>query len=138
MTYEQTVTLIETIAKQVNPNGVFSHGRRLDATLDYDKQMPQIHLYPWITTPDLTNGFDGSNIVMGFWTAGGQELSPEQNKEKISEADTMARAFLHALKETEAIDVTGIRMEPGYNLFIAQLTGYTVTFTLTSKTSTCS
>lgn len=136
MTYLQTVDLIQSICESINPTGTFIHGRRVDGSLAYDDQMPQIHLYPFITTPDLNNGFDSSNITMGFWQQGAAELSPEESKEKIAAADVMTRAFLVALNNS-SVDLSNIRMEPGYNLFTAILTGYTLTFTIISKTSSC-
>jgi hypothetical protein len=136
MTYVQTVDLIESICNTVNASGTFIHGRRTDGSLAYPDPMPQIHLYPFITVPDLINGFDSSNIQMGFWQHGAAELSMAENKAKIAAADVMTRAFLVALNESR-VDLSNIRMEPAYNMFPAILTGYMLTFTITSKTSSC-
>lgn len=137
MTYAQTITLFETIAASVNPTGTFIHGRRTDGSLAYPEAMPQIHLYPFIVTPDLVDGNDQANIVMGFWKQGAAEASQDENKSYLSDMDVIARAFLNELNNTTGVNLSSIRMETGYNLFPAVLTGWTVTFTLISKTSTC-
>lgn len=137
MVYEDIVNLFESISKEVNDTGSFIHGRRIDGTLSYDESMPQIHLYPFITVPDLIDGNDVANIVMGFWFQGAQEANQNENKESISKADVIARSFLKNLNNTSGVNLSNIRMETGYNLFSAVLTGMTVTFTMTSKTKLC-
>jgi hypothetical protein len=136
MTYEETIDFIEAICVDINPNGSFIHGRRMDGSLSYPDPMPQIHLYPFITVPDAINGFDKSSMVMGFWMQGTAESSPDEAKTLIGQADTLVRTFITRLHES-SVSVESIQMEPAYNIFPAVLTGYSLVFQLISKTTSC-
>lgn len=137
MRYEDLVNLIQNVSVGVNPDGTFIHGRRVDGSLNYDGAMPQIHLYPFITTIDLPNRVDVSNITMGFWMQAEAEANADDSKQFISNADDLMRNFINQLYLHTELDISNVRSEPAYNLFAAILTGYQLTFTITTKHSTC-
>jgi hypothetical protein len=137
MLYADIVDIIESIAEEVNDVGTFIHGRRVDGSLAYPDPMPQIHLYPFTTNIDVANGLDTSNISMGFWMQGGAEANADECKEFITKADILMRAFLKELYTHTEIDLSAVRSEPAYNLFTAVLTGYQLSFTITTKHKTC-
>ena len=43
MTYNDLITLIQTVANAANPSGSFYHGRTYDTSLKFDGTYPQIH-----------------------------------------------------------------------------------------------
>ena len=138
MIYSALFDIIKSTAESVNASGSFIHGRRLDITLGYPETFPQIHLLPSITNVDSpVESFDTTNVLMGFFGVGGQELSPDQSKDIIADSDVLARAFRTALMLVNGIDVTSFRIEPAYNLYAGVMTGVSVSFNVISKTPSC-
>lgn len=135
--YQEVVDLIRTASIQVNPTGTFIHGRRADGSIEYDKPMPQIHLYPFVSSPqDGNRAFVNNDIVMGFWKQDAPDTSNEEREEIISAMDTLSKEFLEALDEG-VLEISNIRKEPQYRTLSATLSGYAITFRLKTHTSPC-
>lgn len=138
MRYNDIVSLIKTVAEEINPTGTFIHGRKADGSIIYDKPLPQIHLYPFITTKDRTTGFDNSDVFMGFWFQDKPTNKPEQRQEIISKADDLCQAFIEGIEATGQIQLSNVRVEPQYQTLAATLSGYALRFNILSQSeSTC-
>jgi len=136
MTYLETVAFIRGIAETVNTNGDFVHGRRVDGSAAYDGNFPMILLEPFITSKDLVKGSAVANISLGFLFKDAAENTPEQREVIISQADAMCSAFEAELLES-SVDTGIVRESPFYLLFAGTVSGYLLSFTITSKISSC-
>lgn len=126
--YQIIVDAIRDAANSVNPTGSFIHGRRADGSLNYDGQMPQIHLYPFVTQPqDSNRNLVFADIVMAFWKQDSPSTSNEEREEIISAMDELSNEFMDELDGGE-LEITGIRKEPQYRTLSATLSGYAITF----------
>lgn len=136
MTYLSTVALIRSLSIAVNPTGTFIHGRKVDGSLAYDGHFPQILLEPFTVSIDLEKATETANMSLGFLLKDAAENNAEKKEEIIGEADVLCSAFIKAL-ESERVDVSNIIARPFYNIFAGVVSGYLLTFNLTSKRSAC-
>ena len=136
MTYIESVALIRNIAVEINPTGTFIHGRRVDGSLAYDGFYPQILLEPFTVSVDLEKATETANMSLGFLLKDAAENNAEKREIIIGEADVLCTAFIKAL-ETKHVDVSNIVARPFYNIFAGVVSGYLLTFNLTSKRSAC-
>ena len=130
MAYQLIVDAIRTAAKAVNDSGTFIHGRRADGSLEDNQPVPQIHLYPFVTSPQSNKNFVLADIIMAFWEQDSPGTSNFQRQEIIAEMDVLSDAFITEL-ESALVEITGIRKEPQYRTLSATLSGYAVTFKFT-------
>lgn len=132
MKYNDVVTLIETVANAANPSGVFMHGRKFDASLEFNNVWPQIHLYPFKQRKDSNNeNIIISEILMGFWQEDGHENTMQQKQAIIAEMDNMAIAFENAIRLL-GVQVLSFNKDPEYNTLISVASGVSVGFSLVS------
>ena len=136
MTYNESVALIRNIAVEINPTGTFIHGRRVDGSLAYDGFYPQILLEPFTVSVDLEKATETANMSLGFLLKDAAENNAEKREIIIGEADVLCTAFIKEL-ETKHVDVSNIVARPFYNIFAGVVSGYLLTFNLTSKRSAC-
>jgi hypothetical protein len=138
MSYIGVVTLIKTVSESVNPTGLFEHGRRWDASLNFGENNKQIYLYPITANVDLNNHFFESwSVVMGFYFQDAPDSTELERQGLIVEADVMVTEFLNLLNETESIELSNSRKEPSYRQMAGTYTGYILTFTLNTTTDLC-
>lgn len=136
MTYLDTVELIRSLSIQVNEPGTFIHGRRVDGSLAYDGNFPQILLEPFTVNIDLEKATETANMSLGFLLKDAAENNAAAREIIIGEADVLCSAFITAL-ETKHVDVSNVVARPFYNIFAGVVSGYLLTFNLTSKRSAC-
>lgn len=138
MSYLGAVNLIKSISETVNPAGLFEHGRRWDASLNFGENNKQIYLYPITANVDLANHyFESWSIVMGFYFQDAPDSTELDRQALIAEADVMVTEFLNLLNETESIELSNSRKEPSYRQMAGTYTGYILTFTLNTTTDLC-
>lgn len=138
MSYLGAVNLIKSISETVNPTGLFEHGRRWDASLNFGENNKQIYLYPITANVDLANHyFESWSIVMGFYFQDAPDSTELDRQALIAEADVMVTEFLNLLNETESIELSNSRKEPSYRQMAGTYTGYILTFTLNTTTDLC-
>lgn len=140
--YQKLVDYIRDTAKrdEVNPHGFFMHGRRSDASLNFDKPQPYIDLYPFTSTLDNNNkSIATHNIIMGFYKQDTPDTTVEQREEIISDMDVLSDKFIKHLDSDDDIDIeiTNVRKEPFYRGFAGTLSGYAITFTAKTHASLC-
>lgn len=136
MTYLEQVALIRSLAIEVNPTGTFIHGRRVDGSLAYDGYFPQILLEPFTINIDLEKATETANMSLGFLLKDAAENNAEKREVIIGEADVLCSAFIKSL-EAKKVDVSNVVARPFYNIFAGVVSGYLLTFNLTSKRSAC-
>lgn len=136
MTYLETISLIRELSIGVNPTGTFIHGRKVDGSLAYDGHFPQILLEPFTISIDLEKATETANMSLGFLLKDAAENNAEKKEEIIGEADVLCTEFIKAL-EAESVDVSNVVARPFYNIFAGVVSGYLLTFNLTSKRSAC-
>ncbi len=138
MSYLGAVNLIKSISETVNPTGLFQHGRRWDASLNFGENNKQIYLYPILANIDLTNHYYESwNIAMGFYFQDAPDSTELDRQALVAQADVMVMEFLNILNETEGIELSNARKEPSYRQLAGTYTGYTLGFTLNTTTDLC-
>jgi hypothetical protein len=136
MNYLETVAFIRGIASDINPNGTFTHGRRVDGSGQYDGSFPQILLEPFITSKDLVKGIATANISLGFMFQDDATNTPEQREVIIGLADALCTTFEARLYNSQ-VDTGIVRETPFYMIFSGTVSGYLLSFTITSKISAC-
>jgi len=136
MTYLETVELIRELSIEVNPTGTFIHGRRVDGSLAYDGHFPQILLEPFTVSIDLEKATETANMSLGFLLKDSAENNAANREIIIGEDDVLCTAFIKAL-ELKHVDISNIVARPFYNIFAGVVSGYLLTFNLTSKRSAC-
>lgn len=136
MTYLETVNFIRDIADSINPNGTFTHGRRVDGSAEYAGPFPQILLEPFINSKDLVRGVSTSNISLGFMFQDAATNTPEQREIIIGMADELCSEFEKQLLNSK-VDTGVVRETPFYMIFSGTVSGYLLSFTITSKISAC-
>lgn len=138
MSYIAVVNVIRDIAEEINPTGLFTHGRRSDFSLEFDKSFPQIHLLPFTGDVVLDNNYSETySIQMLFLQQDSQESSNEERESIISEMDILSRLFVNTLYNTDGVQISSIRTEPNYRQLSATTSGYYLTFRLQTTTSPC-
>jgi len=136
MTYNEVVTLVSSIAAAVNADGAFFHGRTFDTTLEYGSLWPQIHLYPFTQTDDLSNSaIVKSDLLIGFWKPDGHEKTMDEREQIISEMDVLSRAFTEAFKLSSGVQIISLRREPQYLTQMGVASGVAVQLVFNSKVS---
>jgi hypothetical protein len=138
MAYQTIVDLIRDTANQVNGDGTFVHARRNDGSIEYAGAMPQIHLYPFEITSNITESFSETySLLMGFWYQDEADSSNEHREDLMRQADELTQAFILALDANEDVEISEIRKEPNYRQLAGTLTGQIIQFTLTKTTDVC-
>lgn len=138
MAYQAIVDFIRDTAEAINEDGTFIHGRRIDGSIEYNEPFPQIHLYPFTSTIDITNGLtETANIVMGFWLQDAPDSSNEDREGLIASADQLCQDFIQEIVEAEEFDISGIRTEPQYQTIHGTLSGYALSFQLKTAANPC-
>lgn len=133
MSYQSVVDIIRATAQTVNPAGFFVHGRRSDVTLHHNQPMPQISLLPVSTVADLGNDTERHTITMGFFRQDTPETSELEREAIIAEMDALSDSFLSNLFEIKTVQVGTVRKTPEYRQFAGTLSGYGVSFEITTK-----
>lgn len=138
MSYQAVVNVIRDTANAVNPTGTFTHGRRSDASLEFDGTFPQIHLFPFVGDVDKTNAYTESySIQMLFCGQDAPDSSNEEREAIIAAMDVLSREFINTLFDTDGVTMSRIRTEPNYRILSGTTSGYIVSFTLQVSTSPC-
>jgi hypothetical protein len=136
MTYNEAITLIKNVAEAVNPTGLFLHGRNFDLTLEFNKKFPQIHLYPFTQVVDQLNINNiSTTMTIGFWVEDGHEQNLEQRQELISEMDDLSLLFENELRTRKKIQLTSVRREPQYLMYMGVLSGIALNINISSGRS---
>lgn len=138
MSYLGVVNIIKTVSESVNPTGIFQHGRKWDASLNFNEVDKQIYLYPITATVDLNNHFFESwSVTMGFYFQDAPDSTELDRQVLVEQADLMTTLFLDVLNEYETISILNVRKEPSYRQMAGTYTGYILSFTLNSTTDLC-
>ena len=138
MSYLGVVNLIRTECNTINPNGLFVHCRRWDASLEFDSPNCQIALYPMTANISMANHFYESwIIVMGFYFEDAPDSTNEDRELLIASAQNLVQIFLNDLENTEGIEISGIRTEPSYRQMAGTYTGVILNFTLGATSDLC-
>lgn len=138
MSYQSVVNLIRDTANEVNPNGLFTHGRRSDFSLEFSEVFPQIHLEPFRGNIDKTNSqFETYTINLWFLQQDSPESSNEKREEIIAEMDELCHDFINAIFTADNFTSTGFETVPNYRILSGVTSGYLLTFKLSTYTSPC-
>lgn len=138
MSYLGVVSIIKSVSESVNPTGLFQHGRKWDASLNFSENDKQIYLYPITATVDLNNHFFESwSVVMGFYFQDAPDSTELDRQGLVAQADAMTTLFLNDINLTEGVELSNVRKEPSYRQMAGTYTGYILSFTLNSTTDLC-
>lgn len=134
MNYQDIVNTIRNTATAINLTGSFVHGRRSDGSLEYDKPFPQIHLMPLRSTFDIQNDIVKHDIVIMFWGQDSPESSNDKRELIIAQMDLLSSNFINSLNSLSNISLSNVLKTPEYRQLAGTVSGYGLSFTLTSKT----
>ena len=138
MSYLGVVSIIKSVSESVNPTGLFQHGRKWDASLNFGDNDKQIYLYPITATVDLNNHFFESwTVTMGFYFQDAPDSTELDRQGLVAQADAMTTLFLNDINLTEGVELSNVRKEPSYRQMAGTYTGYILSFTLNSTTDLC-
>jgi hypothetical protein len=138
MGYQTAVNVIRAAAQAVNPDGFFVHGRRSDGSIEYNEAFPQIHLYPFTSSANITDTWqDGFDIVLGFWQQDSPDSTPEEREAIIAEMDGLMRAFVAELRDNPLIGLDALTTEPQYRTLSGTLSGYACRFRMLIVNAPC-
>lgn len=133
MNYQNLVDIIRNTANLVNPTGLFVHARRTDGSLEYDKNFPQIHLYPVRSEYNLQGDNVRHNIILMFWDQDRPETTNDEREAIIAAMDNLSNTFLFALNLDVNVSLSNILKTPEYRQLAATASGYGLSFTISSK-----
>lgn len=138
MSYKSVVNLIRGVSQAVNPTGLFVHGRKWDASLEFNEVDRQIYLYPMTAQADLSNHYyETYSCLMGFYFQDAPDSTNEQRESLIEQADILCRKFVTRLEPIENTVLADVRMEPSYRQNAGTYTGYILRFTLSVVENIC-
>ena len=133
--YQDTVDLLESIAKAVNPTGTFYHGRVSDANDTITRfPLPQIHLYPFRVQTNIASVDVNPNILMAFLFQDSPHSDANDLLDVTNEADILQRRFRAQLVAND-INFTNYEAEPFYKQFSGVCSGMFIRFNLQIKSS---
>ena len=142
MTYQQIVTMLRDSANAVNPNGFFHHGRREDFSLQY----PQLAFrtgYAGIgllsptprTTVDKVNAIVTHECVMVFMEQDAPDSTEDDREDIIARMYVLSEQFMDYIYNNYPVAITNEVKTPDYRQFMATLSGYSMTFTISDVIS---
>jgi len=138
MAYIDVVNVIRDTVKELDGDIYFQHGLRVDGSLSYNEVFPQVHLFPFTSTIDITNGFyENPQILMLFCDQDRPDTSVEEREAIIQRMDDLSRDFIIRLDNNISGRITGIRREPVYRQLAGTVSGYSIQFTLENVTNIC-
>lgn len=138
MSYKTVVNVIRGVANDVAPQGTFTHGRRSDSSLEFSGLFPQIHLFPFTGSIDITNSnIITYNITMLFCGQDTPDSSNEEREDIIQAMDELSNEFIKGVIEADGVSCTGFRKEPNYRVLAGTTSGYIISFNLTTACSLC-
>ena len=139
MNYSAVVNKIREAVASLPGDIRFIHGARIDGSLfTSGDAFPQIHLYPFTSTVDITNAFyERCDMVIAFWMQDKPDSSVEEREQIISEMDVLSKQFLIALDNEVSGRISNIRREPQYRQLQGTVSGYAITFTIEVASGKC-
>jgi len=130
LSYKTTVNIIREAVNTVNTDGSFIHGRRIDASQNYDGMFPMVVLYPFQISKAIEPNFiDSSSLLMGFFMQDKPDSSMEEREELVSLMDNLSDAFINLLEGNDLVRVTGLVKEPQYQVYSGTMSGFAIRFT---------
>jgi hypothetical protein len=132
MNNKRIVELFTEIANKINPMGTFIWNTRTLAATDYNKPMPQIHLYPIrFNSPAYEASTEQASILMGFWAQDGVDSTPDEKLATIEAMQTLADKFKAELEKTSSVMIQGnYTDEPQEKHYQGNLIGWALSFNL--------
>jgi PKD repeat protein len=140
MTYKELVNIIRDAANYVNPNGTFVHGRKTDASLNYNEPSPYIFLLEPRPLPQSNNSKYVINISFPIIFVGqdspeSSELEREDLKQEMS---ILAMQLLSRIDQNDNLENVRFESpEPEIRQMAGTLTGFSFSLALTYNTNDC-
>jgi len=136
--YAEIVELIRETAKQVNPDGTFTHGSTLQDSLTHDSPGDWIFLPPFNTVylPQSDN-LSTHNLTVVFARQDAHDSTPEQQESIISQMDKITRRFINLLDINEQLQINNVTLAPVYRDAMVVKSGYRATFSLILNSDVC-
>jgi hypothetical protein len=141
MTYLNCILLFKTSLLAVNPDGTFVRGRRPDASLaSTTANWPMVALMPFRETHDRKLGNIERQIVMFFVSQDSTNNTTDERDVIVEQMNALSESFLADFENRikgKASITSKILKTPELQTFPGYCTGYSVSFTLTSKKPVC-
>jgi PKD repeat protein len=140
MDYKGIVNIIRDAANYVNSTGTFLHGRKSDASLDFDGSAPYIFLLEPRPLPQSNNSKFVINISFPilFVTQDSPESSELEREDLKQDMSLLALRLLSKIDESDSIEQVRFESpEPEIRQMAGTLTGFSFNLLLTYNTSDC-
>lgn len=141
MTYLNCISYFKASLLEVNPSGTFVRGRRPDASLaSANADWPMVVLLPFRETEDRQSGNIERQIVMFFVSQDSTDNTEDERDTIIQNMNTLAAVFVNDFElrtKGKASITSKISKTPERQTFPGYCSGYSITFTLTSKVPVC-
>ena len=140
MDYKGIVNIIRDAANYVNASGTFLHGRKSDASLDFNGPAPYIFLLEPRPLPQSNNSKFVINISFPilFVTQDSPESSELEREDLKQDMSLLALRLLSKIDESDSIEQVRFESpEPEIRQMAGTLTGFSFNLLLTYNTSDC-
>jgi hypothetical protein len=140
MDYKGIVNIIRDAATYVNASGTFLHGRKSDASLDFDGVAPYIFLLEPRPLPQSNNSKFVINISFPilFVTQDSPESSELEREDLKQDMSLLSLRLLSKIDESDSIEQVRFESpEPEIRQMAGTLTGFSFNLLLTYNTSDC-
>jgi PKD repeat protein len=140
MDYKGIVNIIRDAATYVNASGTFLHGRKSDASLDFNGPAPYIFLLEPRPLPQSNNSKFVINISFPilFVTQDSPESSELEREDLKQDMSLLALRLLSKIDESDSIEQVRFESpEPEIRQMAGTLTGFSFNLLLTYNTSDC-
>lgn len=144
MTYKDVINYFKATNTEVNTTGIFVHGRKPDASfISIAAAWPMVFVLPFRETTDYKKEIIKRNIVMFFFLQDNINNTLDQREDLIESAFELKEEFIRKMVElTESpsnayfgkFTFSEILATPEYAQLAGTVSGYSISFTLTSKT----
>lgn len=144
MNYDHLVNIVGTSATNVNPNGIFVHGRSEDFSLHFSA--PQIGAgnagiclyfpYPKITL-EISNGIQMVEYLLGFFKQDSHVSTENERQQIINDMDVLANNFLIDFYNNNQVNIVTVTKYPEIRLYQGTLSGIMVNLTVKTESGIC-
>jgi len=134
---QHIIDLVRQAAEAVNYSGTFLLSSRNQVSLYAPNEpAPFIHLFNDFTLQRistggriLNNSLRRSSLLITFMFQDTQETTPQEQEERIEEAEALAESFVQWFQDNEQ-QVESVSTEPVYRITAGILTGISLTMTI--------
>lgn len=144
MNYNQLVNIVGISSSNVNPNGIFVHGRSEDFSLHFadapigagNAAICLFIPYPKVTL-DINNSIQLVEYLIGFFKQDSHVSNELQRQQIINDMDILANNFLIDIYTLNQLNIINAVKYPELRLYQGTLSGMMLSMTIKTPTGLC-